>query len=720
VTFTLKSDQPTGPKMLPTELRAGQEVPGMWDGIRAAFSAEQIETDAWFRTKRLRRQVEDRAIAAAREASPTFDDDVLAGLTDSQKFYTGLDKELRRRRELDHARTLGLDVPATDEDIEVEVNRVLREEWDDAQKVLGTTGMVTEFVGRMAGAVWEPANLAMLPLGGGGTAARIIAREAALGGAIEGAMLPRQFDMADRLDIADPDPVMQVLLGATGAAAITGGAIGAMRGWAYLQARNRLPEVPAGFTEGQAEAVVDVAEDAFRTGADPMEAVREAVERLPVTPAATPLAPDPITTTRLDDGQARLDEVPPQEEPPAPVADSDTPAWVQREIDDAETQADALERGATKGRRYPVMTSLRRMGVKIDPDSPEGQELYSSLGGAREANRTMPGLFKRPRNASDRERGLDNLVASEMEEVYPGITGAAGLADDGIYLDPRGVLDVIRREAAGDRSWMFAVQQADELRRGVAGDPLELADVRTSAAVSVDLDAYKARFPDGWREAVRQDVQEAVYDLDPSLTPDDIRSIVADAQDNGGLTANLLQRHYEREMDWVRSVDARAEDDFRGYEPAGDSEAGGRARSEGRVADGEEAGGSAEGGTGRDGPDPEAATFAGTDRIQTGDAQRNAATIAARQQQSKIGRLDQTRVEDDEGGLFGGAQADMFADPLSRSARAFQDEALADLRAMDDFQIDVGGTKISARSLLDDVDADTDFAEIVNLCGAKT
>lgn len=60
---------------------------------------------------------------------------------------------------------------------------------------------------------------------------------------------------------------------------------------------------------------------------------------------------------------------------------------------------------------------------------------------------------------------------------------------------------------------------------------------------------------------------------------------------------------------------------------------------------------------------PEGEQFAmpGMDTVQTSKAQDDAAEIGARQQQGKMGRLDQERVEDDDGGLFGGAQGGFLA-----------------------------------------------------------
>jgi hypothetical protein len=116
---------------------------------------------------------------------------------------------------------------------------------------------------------------------------------------------------------------------------------------------------------------------------------------------------------------------------------------------------------------------------------------------------------------------------------------------------------------------------------------------------------------------------------------------------------------------------------------------------------------------------PAQARMTGTDLVQTGVAQSQRAEIDARAQQSRMGRLDQTRVEDDGGGLFGGGQSDMFTD--TKTAKPILDQAAADLRDYSDQagnpNLDLGEGARPLNDVMDELDAADDFANMLDLCG---
>lgn len=103
--------------------------------------------------------------------------------------------------------------------------------------------------------------------------------------------------------------------------------------------------------------------------------------------------------------------------------------------------------------------------------------------------------------------------------------------------------------------------------------------------------------------------------------------------------------------------------------------------------------------------------------------ERARAEMQARAQQSKIRRLDQTRVEDDPVGLFTQAQRDMFDDPAGPQAREWQLSLADDLRTQierdGDAMVDMGdGTgSRSMTEILNEMDADDEFNAILDLCG---
>lgn len=84
-------------------------------------------------------------------------------------------------------------------------------------------------------------------------------------------------------------------------------------------------------------------------------------------------------------------------------------------------------------------------------------------------------------------------------------------------------------------------------------------------------------------------------------------------------------------------------------------------------------------------------------------------------------RLDQKRVEDDPGTLFGTAPRELFDSP--EAARPIHDNIAADLRDQierdGDFIVDMGDGKgeRKASTVLDDLDRGDEFAEAIALCG---
>lgn len=99
-------------------------------------------------------------------------------------------------------------------------------------------GAVAEFVGRGGRAIVDPINIALAPLGLGGSALRVIGSQAALGGLAEAAAIPRAQEQAERLGISPPDPLTRILFGAAAGGGLAAGAIGVGRVARYV-ARGR-------------------------------------------------------------------------------------------------------------------------------------------------------------------------------------------------------------------------------------------------------------------------------------------------------------------------------------------------------------------------------------------------------------------------------------------------------------------------------------------------
>lgn len=101
-----------------------------------------------------------------------------------------------------------------------------------------------------------------------------------------------------------------------------------------------------------------------------------------------------------------------------------------------------LNREMFRAQKYPLASAALARGV--DPTSDLGKELaHAGL-----TNRTIRGLFK-----TDGLRNLDNLVASEYESRFPGISEIAGVPEvNGVstgYLSEDGLVQAIVSEIAG-------------------------------------------------------------------------------------------------------------------------------------------------------------------------------------------------------------------------------------------------------------------------------
>lgn len=655
-------------------------------------------------------------------------------------------------------------VDLTDEGIEARVTERRKAEDEEEAQILSMSNhpVIAELLGSVAASIVDIRQAPLLFAGGagGGSLLRVAAREALIGAAAGALTLPSNYETAKELDKPDPSISGALLMGAGGGAVIGSGlhiigkglsALG--RGLEYSRARAEVPVI-RGVDPTVTHAAVNAAEDALLSGENPLAAVKRIMDSAPPpeAPARPPLIltnprlPQPVETTVL-----------PPVAGEAPKSVGEIGAVANRAIDNATGLEAALAdaKAADNSRAKPLIGWLRdnhrvtKAQVKaaenagrpapsggenyqIDPNGPLGLELKN----AGVTPRTAPGLFK----AGGRKE-LDNLVASEMEDAFPGIIDATRTARDATYIDRQGMIDLIVRDANGDASWLHSradverLQAAADYNKRVADGEIEgpAADYLSMKPADngffVDLNAYQFDNPD-WQGAIARDLDAYMAEKWPTVTftAKEREEILHNLTTNGGDAEYLVDRALERELDYVdlppNEVHSHAELNDPAYQRFLDEAEASRisdTRGEGPNGPDENSGAAGGGTSGQVGPDGQV-SIAGTDRVDTGQAQRDRATIAARQQQSKIGRLDQTRVEDDAGGLFGGAQSDLFSDPLSPEARIIQDAVAADLRdkiSTGHFKVDLGDGKgeRSVSSLLDELDADDEFSAVLDACG---
>lgn len=812
MTFFLKDGGNLGPVKAPVQ-NIGPT--SFLQGLGAAFGKAALENDANFRYLKERERETERMAAEAAAQIGTADlvaegrkrgvaylseETLPLALKDLRAQQMILDVA-RERAQADPTAWQGMDL--TDEGMQKRIDARLQSEYRDQQQTLDMMGWgrgVAEFVGGMAGITADIKNAPFLFFGGGsGSVLKVMGREAAINVAAEAAFLPSQFQMAERLNIPDPDVSTQLLMAAGAGAAIGGAVEGFGRAWTYWKGRNQTPAME-GFEAFDMEAAIDAAEEAMLADENPLEAVERAMQGRgtlaeEVTPEPTPLAP---STVYGDDAR------------------NDINLTLQEMLDDAvalgargnigglsviPTDIEYLKAGAAAfldGRSEAPTLGSRQASALAEIGYYKARQQVQSLGyepvstGPIERPPLIPDEVIAPavpaaegRRYGDDARNDVRITLGEIfdEALAQGARGnvigvavsridlASAEAGANAFLDGEPAppkMSYREGQILADFGFNKAKQQVESLgykpveapavvapappatlKQTIKGRPKgQRVYAQADMAAAMDAEAYRAARLDEERPntatadylAMQPAPRGLFIDLEKGdgflteaelaskvngwidesefatiLTPSERAEIIATVQARGGDVEYLVERVLEREADYVEAPDGAADQaagSTRGADGRGDVPFGPVAG---------ETGSSGAGQGGRGGADP--AQLPGFDRIQTGDAQRNAATVAALQQQSKIRRLDQTRVEDDAGGLFGGARRDMFDDPGAKAARPLQDQMAADLR---DFALQNGDPKLdpgdgkgprSVTAILADLDADDAFSARIDLCG---
>ena len=717
------------------------DLSSWFGGLGAAFTKSAMENDANFTAARKQRDVQ---FEMAQQAAPRVGiqalndwytetgagyDHIRPAPQTTDEFFAMHGNEAYRmvldvaRQQADADPAKWADMDLSDAAVEKQVNERLRTEYEDAQLTLdmmsGGRG-AAEFLGGLGGITADIKNLPFLLIGGGsGSIMRVLGREAAINVAAEATFLPSQFDMAERLNIPDPDIRTQLAMAAVGGAVFGGLMEGGARAITYWKGRTVIQPVP-GYSMGTSDAMVTAAENAIAAGENPLQAVQQALKDTRPQPyiLENPINPDrpPLITTE------RLPPIDGQE--PQPLPNETIISQAETAIDNAEKQfeADFPEMRF----KYPLGRVIQKLGGVKASVIRDGEKvrtpLAEELANMGVTTRTHPFIFSQKGMAD-----LDNIPANEhlgLSEVLPvdHLTG---------YFSREGLLQALGRELSGNGKTPMSGEilarrsEIDSIGRTPSED--FIAGKQADDGWFVDLNKY--HFDQDQIAANEQIARDFHAFLDEkyagtTFTDAEKAEMVAELQTRGGDAEYLVERVMERELDYAALPPQEAHDygdiPFGEDASAPQGAVGSRiGTGDGPLADTEPAGRGAAGA----GNAPDQTFIPGTDRVDTGLAQRAKAEVAARQQQSKIRRLDQTRVEDDADGLFGGAQSDMFSEPWSPQARPVLDDISASIRddiARDgDFRLDLGDGKgeRSASSILDDLDRGDEFADVIDLCG---
>lgn len=719
------------------------DLSSWFGGLGAAFTKSAMENDANFTAARKKRDVQ---FEMAQQAAPRVGiqalndwytetgagyDHIRPAPQTTDEFFAMHGNEAYRmvldvaRQQADADPAKWADMDLSDAAVEKQVNERLRTEYEDAQLTLdmmsGGRG-AAEFLGGLGGITADIKNLPFLLIGGGsGSIMRVLARVAAINVAAEATFLPSQFDMAERLNIPDPDIRTQLAMAAVGGAVFGGLMEGGARAITYWKGRNVIQPVP-GYSMGTSDAMVTAAENAIAAGENPLQAVQQALKDTRPQPyiLENPINPDrpPLITTE------RLPPIDGQE--PQPLPNETIISQAETAIDNAEKQfeADFPEMRF----KYPLGRVIQKLGGVKASVIRDGEKvrtpLAEELANMGVTTRTHPFIFSQKGMAD-----LDNIPANEhmgLSEVLPvdPLTG---------YFSREGLLQALGRELSGNGKTPMSGEilarrsEIDSIGRTPSED--FIAGKQADDGWFVDLNKY--HFDQDQLAANEQIARDFHAFLDEkyagtTFTDAEKAEMVAELQRSGGDAEFLVERVMERELDYAALPPQEAQDygdiPFFGNEPTAQTPVGPGVRTgERSVADAQAEGGGAAGVADASGQ----TRIPGTDRIDTGLSQRQASEIAARQQQSRMGRLDQTRVESDDTTLFGGAQSDLFSDPTSKEARALQDSIALSIRdeiaadADANIKVDMGDGKgeRSISSVLDELDDLQDFAEIISLCG---
>lgn len=767
MTYWLNAPQPGELPMIDQRLTTGE--PGFFDGLSASFVKAQIENNNWFRFQNEEnRVVRERALSAVTRV-PGLEADLMekfgnrGGLTAQEAIEVNPNaaryavEQARLAAEADPEAWRDIDL--SEENIRAERNAALKADYDDAAFIQEMSPGLANFLGTMAGYTADPVNIPFLVAGGGsGSFLRVMGREAFINMSAEAAFLPGQYAAAEEIGIPNPDPVTQLAF-AAGAGAVLGGMLEAgRRGLSYWQLRSSVRPIP-GYTAADTARAVDLTEDAILAGEDPILALKTIPPTEPVPPPGmppliltgdqrtdvprAPQAPVEADVARPAPVEPAAAEAAPAPVPAAPAArptDEELDASIaeQKAIIDRYTQGNPLLQRLARGHLRPDPDNPRKLipvgeSYQIDPRGALGQILRSQ--DVRSGRKGVPvGLF-----SNEGRQNFDNLVRSEWEEAFPGITEATRTERTAEYLDQEGFADVLIRAARGDYDWLGEVAQAkkfiDDAERIKRGDPQE--DLLSGRALEddrglfINRDLYEFDADEFTARArIADTVERYIDEHDPGLTRAERDEVIAVMQKYGGEVEYALERAHERR---AAAIEAGPDEQVTWIPGFDEPPAAGRTPDDAQAADGQGSVGRSEseapdgGGNAQAGRGPQAKasqlTIPDTDRVQTGQAQADRATLAARQQQSRMGRLDQTRVEDDAGGLFGGAQRELFSEPASPAVRPVLDNMAADLRDIierdGDFMVDMGDGKgeRSASSVLDDLDTGDQFADEIALCG---
>lgn len=436
------------------------------------------------------------------------------------------------------------DIDMSDEALEASSNERMKQDYDELQQIIAMSpenwarDMAAEFGSGTLNVKTAPALL----LGGftsGGSWLAIAGREAAINVGIETTLLPKQFEIADTLDIAEPKVVQQLSQAALFGAGFGLGFEAIGRGLRYVAGRARIR--PPGMPAVEGEILTQRLESAM-TGPRPFEAVGKILdEEMPPAPA------------------------PPEGMVPLSAASPEV-RWRQADPELAYTYDTLTRRQAD----FRAKIEADQAAVKADLDAARtgAEGRLSSL--TDELSEVRGDKLARDRIKGDIKVTQGDLLEMSKINTAEGTPATAAMRAELMSIDEQ-LRDLAPRIAA-----------AREASVSTPDRPVSVNDA------VIDPAAIRRSEGPAWRKAVRREVEDALRrsgEFD-RISPRVREEIIHEAQERGGSVENLVEAAHVRTMDWV-------DDASRGSTASPEGQGRGRAAAAGPVAG--EARGSARG-----------------------------------------------------------------------------------------------------------------------------
>ncbi|RWR35004.1 hypothetical protein D2T29_00565 [Sinirhodobacter populi] len=259
---------------------ATMEPSGYWDRVGAGYTMGRIEDDSWNHAEVLSRNYEDELSRQLPRLGPEAQETPFGRPRDQASAMRRRARLFERAKSFvaQNPETRGA-IPTSEEEFQAKVLELRKKEVADQTAILSAApdnAFFAETLGRLAAGATDPVTLSSIPvsmaLGPQVGIGMTVAAEAAIGAGSELLLAPRRIDVAEELDLPEPNIAMDVAMAGLTSGALAGAGalvgVGARRYAAYQRERGLGTDTsaPGDMSAGQYEADVTQAERALEAG----------------------------------------------------------------------------------------------------------------------------------------------------------------------------------------------------------------------------------------------------------------------------------------------------------------------------------------------------------------------------------------------------------------------------------------------------------------------